>query len=245
MKTDSVRQGFTLIELLIVILIIGILAAILIVAIIGRIGPAKIKTTYQRITMIEEGLERFIIKFPQRNIDFVAAGTSGTGLPRKKEFAGLSIRGKDVFGDMSGGEFLRLILFPTDYEIENYLADYGITEAVMTNDEVKEMLNKEDTFDYDGKLVDAETAFVDTWNMPFLYLFPGSNHSDKGYDNRKHQNIKEEYGKNHMAGKPVPEIWSCGPNGDSDEDDWVTEANDPFGESTENDDICNWFEARQ
>ena len=71
------KKGFTLIEVLIVISIIAILAAILIVAIIGTIEPAKVRTTDRRIQILEDGLNRFVQKFGQRQK--VATGSSGIG----------------------------------------------------------------------------------------------------------------------------------------------------------------------
>ncbi|MCD4657052.1 MAG: prepilin-type N-terminal cleavage/methylation domain-containing protein [Planctomycetes bacterium] len=244
------KKGFTLIEVLIVVSIIAILAAILIVAIIGTIEPAKVRTTDRRIKIIEDGLNRFVQKFSQR--ENVAAGASGIGYPRREEFAGLRIEFEEESAnvvDMTGGEFLRLMLFPTDKEIEEYLKDYGIISAILTNEEVSEILNEEVHEDGDsGRTITAYTAFVDAWGFPFYYKFPGMNHSDKNIDSEKHQNWKEDYGFNHMAKmNPKPDIWSSGSNNVSEdptrENEWESELNDPFNESgeTKNDDITNWF----
>ncbi len=236
------KKGFTLIEILIVVLIIAILAAILIVAIIGTIEPAKVRTTDRRIKIIEDGLSRFVQKFGQR--ENVASGSSGIGYPRRREFAGLSIDSVAV-DQYTGGEFLRLMLFPTDKEIEEHLKNYGIVTQILTNEEVSEILNEEPHYDDDsGRTIPAMTAFIDAWGFPFYYKFPSFNHSDKGLNPKKHQNWKDDYGINHLSKmNSKPDIWSSGSNNINDENEWDSELNDPFNESgdTKNDDITNWF----
>ncbi len=230
-------KAFTLVELLIVILIIGILAAILIIALTGRILPEKIKTTSKRMEIIVEALQRFTKDFPVRKNP--TAG-SGRGMPRQSEFADITVDGVAV-PNMTGGEFLRLILFPNEAEIA-MLKSHGITHAVAKHDEIKEMLNSKETEDENGRLIPPNKAFVDMWNKPFYYRFPGLNHSDKGPYPQNHKDAKGQFGANHLAANAIPDIWSAGPNGVNDEANWATSPNDPFGLSDSNDDICNWFD---
>ena len=244
------KKGFTLIEVLIVISIISILAAILIVAIIGTIEPAKVRTTDRRIQILEDGLNRFVQKFGQRKN--VAAGSSGIGYPRREEFKSVTIT--DERGEysapveqMTGGEFIRLMLFPTDKEIEDHLRDFGINTQILTNEEVSEILNEDTCYNYNDEEIPPMKAFVDAWGFPFHYKFPGLNHSDKGIGAKEHRNWKDDYGFNHMSKmNSKPDIWSRGSNNVSEDpehgNNW-DEPNDPFNESgdAENDDITNWF----
>ncbi len=230
------NKAFTLIELLIVILIIGILAAILIVALTKRIPIQQIKTTNERLKLIAFGLKNFEKQFPIRKN--VVTG-SGRGIPRPREFEGVVIGGVDI-SDMTGGEFLRLMLHPYENELEE-LKHFGINRVVMDWNEIKEMLNKKTAYDpSDEREIPEKMVFVDAWNKPLYYKFPGLNHSDKGLNPLIHKNARNVLGKNHSTG--IPDIWSAGPNGINDEGNWSSTVNDPFEESDENDDICNWFE---
>lgn len=111
------RKGFTLIEVLIVVSIIAVLASILIVAVMGTIDPAKVKTTDQRIKIIEEGLKRFVDKYPVRQN--VSAESSGKGFPRQEEYKDVKNDAGILVEQMYGGEFLRLILFPSATRISH------------------------------------------------------------------------------------------------------------------------------
>ena len=230
------NKAFTLIELLIVILIMGILAAILIVALTGRILPQQIKTTNERLKLIAFGLKNFEKEFPIRKNVVIG---SGRGIPRQREFEGVKIDGVDI-SDMTGGEFLRLMLHPYENELEE-LKRFGINKVVMVWKEVKEMLNKKSAYDpRDDREIPINMVFVDAWNKPLYYRFPGLNHSDIGSNPLRHKNAKNEVGKNHSVG--IPDIWSSGPNVIDDKDNWDSTINNPYEESEENDDICNWFE---
>ncbi len=57
--TTHCRKGFTLIELMVVIVILGLLAAIVIPRFIGRVGPAKQKAAHTQIELLGTALDSF------------------------------------------------------------------------------------------------------------------------------------------------------------------------------------------
>ncbi|NNM28703.1 MAG: prepilin-type N-terminal cleavage/methylation domain-containing protein [Akkermansiaceae bacterium] len=58
-STASAKPGFTLIELLSVVAVLVILAALVGVAVNAALRQSRIRTTYQQIALLENGLERF------------------------------------------------------------------------------------------------------------------------------------------------------------------------------------------
>ena len=82
-----IRQGFTLIELMLVILIIGILAALIVPRVIGRAGEAKVAKAQSDIAALHAMLEHFHLdndRFPTTQEGLEALHTQPNGLPNWK-----------------------------------------------------------------------------------------------------------------------------------------------------------------
>ncbi len=193
--------------------------------------PTQIETILGRIRIIENKLQKFVKEFPVRK-NLVTDSVS-SGFPSRKEFAGLVVDGVKV-EEMTGGEFLRLMLFPTQDEIDKYLRNFGITHSILNWEDAKELFNSHIAYDdWDDREIQINMAFVDAWNKPFYYRYPGLNHSN-------HKNIENKFGADNASLKK-PDIWSIGPNSENDEKNWEKHENDPYGQSEFNDDITNWF----
>lgn len=57
--TVHCRSGFTLIELMVVMIILGLLAAIVVPKFIGKVGPAKLKAAQSQIELLGTALDTF------------------------------------------------------------------------------------------------------------------------------------------------------------------------------------------
>ncbi len=76
MTISRKEKGFTLIELLIVMVILGLLAAMVGPRMFGKVGKSKQKAAKAQIALLETGLDTYRLdvgKYPHN-----AAGTSGT-----------------------------------------------------------------------------------------------------------------------------------------------------------------------
>jgi prepilin-type N-terminal cleavage/methylation domain-containing protein len=76
LKKKREDQGFTLIELLVVILIIGILAAIVVVAVRGTTGDASLKACNQNASNLANAIDRYVAN----NADTIADPASTTNI---------------------------------------------------------------------------------------------------------------------------------------------------------------------
>lgn len=224
------RRGFTLLEMLIVIAIIMFLMGLLAVTLFGFMGRNKATATWARIQVIDAGLERFLEEFPTRTIN----AQLRRGFPQRNEFP--SVGSIDLIG-MTDGEWLRVLLFPTDAEIDQ-IKVYGITKRVLNNEEVRGAVNSRD-IDWEGRLIEAGTCFVDAWEQPIFYRAPGADHTAE-------TNIKGQNGLNHREMNGKPDVWSIGNDGinwyrTDNQAQWASQVNDPTNSEAQNDDIANWF----
>jgi general secretion pathway protein G len=74
MKKTRRNAGFTLVEMMVVIVIIGILAAVLITQISGRADRAKVEATKAMISQVGQALDMFKLdlnRYPQRLDDLL------------------------------------------------------------------------------------------------------------------------------------------------------------------------------
>lgn len=78
MEKRKSQDGFTLIELLVVILIIGILSAIVVVAVRGSTGDASVKACSQNASNLMSALDRYATTNTTESYPAGAAGTTAT-----------------------------------------------------------------------------------------------------------------------------------------------------------------------
>ncbi len=58
-RHNGKRSGFTIIEIMVVVVIIGVLAALVLPSFVGRIGQAKSSVAKQKLANIEQAIELF------------------------------------------------------------------------------------------------------------------------------------------------------------------------------------------
>jgi general secretion pathway protein G len=75
LKGKKGQSGFTLIELLVVVTILGVLAAIVTLSLVGLTSSAQAKACQQEYKTVQAGLDAYMAYY---NLDTVAAATSPT-----------------------------------------------------------------------------------------------------------------------------------------------------------------------
>ncbi|MBI4688189.1 MAG: type II secretion system major pseudopilin GspG [Nitrospirae bacterium] len=111
-------KGFTLIELMVVIVILGLLAAIVIPRFIGRVGPAKQKATHAQIELLGTALDSFRLdvgRYPATEEGLQALITKPSGA---EEWSGPYLKKQEIPLDPWGN--------PYHYESPGKQGDYDL-----------------------------------------------------------------------------------------------------------------------
>ncbi len=85
MKTHRTQRGFTLIELLIVMIILGLLAALVGPRMFGKVGSSKQKAAKAQISLLETALDTYRLdvgKYPTTNQGLEALRTAPEGVEK-------------------------------------------------------------------------------------------------------------------------------------------------------------------
>ncbi len=80
MKSKRNEEGLTLIELMVVVVILGIIAAIAIPSISSAINSAKVSTTESDLSTLQEALQRYYISnnsYPSQLTDLISSSNGG------------------------------------------------------------------------------------------------------------------------------------------------------------------------
>ena len=243
-RPTHAARGFTLIELLIVIALLLFLMSLTAVSLMGLFGKAKASNSAQALGVTGTLLQEFIERFPVRTLP---GDIKERGYPIKANWpdtAGI------VVSQMTDGEWLRLLLYPSQKELDTYLTPFGVTSRVASPEVIERFLNdREITVNPGNLIVPAKHAIVDGWQRPIYYRFPGVSHVLE-------RNAQGEAGSNHFL-LGLPDMWSAGEDGVStfgnyggaqpssaDLTSWADPiVNDPLNSGLNGviDDVPNWF----
>ena len=250
------RRGFTLVELLVVIAILAILLTVAVLAFTSLFGKAKGSRSAQACKIVVDMLNELREQFPVRTPTNAPGGVE-RGFPIKAHWPDA---GAIQPSQMSDGEWLRLLLYPTQDELDNYLSQFGITERLADREVFERFLNDRDiefivdpTSGNISRQVARHGAVVDGWNRPLYYRFPGASHVIE-------TNSRGMSGMNHYD-LGIPDVWSAGEDqiseygpyhgvwqpGQQELTDWAAKINDPTssGDVDKIDDVANWFPTSQ
>ncbi len=122
------RSGFTLVEIMVVVVIIGMLAALVGPRLIGQSDEAKVQTTRVQIKNLEQALELFHLNngfFPTTNQGLIALIEKPTMPPEPRNFPnGGYLNAKSVPTDAWDNDFIYLCPGELgDYDIISYGRD--------------------------------------------------------------------------------------------------------------------------
>jgi len=82
-RTLNCRRGFTLIELMVVMIILGLLAALVVPKMFGKVGKAKLSAAYAQIELFGTALDSFALeagRYPTTSEGLEALITQPSGL---------------------------------------------------------------------------------------------------------------------------------------------------------------------
>ena len=96
------QRGMTLLEIMIVIAILGMIASVLVVAVVNRLDAAKIKTTKLKINNIKSALEQYKVDFG----DYPSQGEGLRALITPPEGSPPYLKDKTVPKDDFGNELM-------------------------------------------------------------------------------------------------------------------------------------------
>lgn len=122
------RAGFTLVEIMVVVVIIGLLAALVGPRLIGQSDAAKVTTTKTQIKQLEQALELFHLNngfFPTTDQGLQALITKPTIPPEPKNYQkGGYLNAKSLPKDAWGNDFIYMCPGEQgDYDILSFGAD--------------------------------------------------------------------------------------------------------------------------
>ena len=133
----TVRSGFTLIELLLVVVIIGILAAIVVPKLAGKTEDARIGSTVAQMKIIQDALTRFELdngKYPTQDQGLMALIEMPTAAPVPKKWT-KALEARELPKDGWGNEFE--YRYPGTVNIDGYdLVSAGPDEQPGNDDDI-------------------------------------------------------------------------------------------------------------
>ncbi len=121
------RAGFTLLELLVVVIILGLLAALVGPRLIGRVGRAKTEIAKSQIALLEAALDQYRLdmgRYPSTEEGLEALITPPADEEQKKNWRGPYLKKKKIPLDPWGRPYQ--YRFPGehgDYDLWSYGAD--------------------------------------------------------------------------------------------------------------------------
>lgn len=125
-RRRAARRGFTLVEAIVIIVILGVIAAVIAPRFIGRIGQAKTNTAESNAASLASAVRSLMIDHgPSEDYTIRALWVAPSGVP-EDEYGGPYVDNEQALIDPWGNEFVLLIPSDhgnADFDIVSYGAD--------------------------------------------------------------------------------------------------------------------------